>query len=84
MDLLRVVHRPGVAAEKPRQPLRDVDVTFLCTFERVVIVRALLEDAARDAVEAAARGLALRQRLLRDRTGDASVPVLVGMDREEP
>ena len=81
---LRSVEGAVEAAEEPLHPCCDIQRTLLGLFQDVVIVASFQSDLGRHAVEAFRALLGTCQGQIGDGAGDAPVPVVEGVDGDEP
>src|SRR5262249_23245333 len=70
--------------EEPFQPERNVEISFLCGLQDVVVRCLLLLDLRRHAVEALRAFLRPRKSHIGKRTGNASVSLLKGWNDNKP
>src|ERR1700730_169757 len=71
------------AVEKPDEPLRNIEVAFLCRFKNLVVALALLSNLRRHAVKTLRAVLQPGQGHLRNGARDSSVSVFQWMDGHE-
>src|SRR5579859_5781804 len=83
-SFFRRIERGRKAADEPHQPFRDVEVALLSLFEGSVISRSLAAYGACQAVKALRRTFRPRQAHIGERSRDATIAVLEGMDGHEP
>jgi hypothetical protein len=81
---LRLGDRTLQAAEKPDQPIRDVEIALLSSFQVVVVGRSLQPDLRLHAVKPLRAAFGSREGEVRNRAGDATVAVLEWVDGDEP
>ena len=70
--------------QEPNQPVRDVQIAFLRSFERGVVLGPLLADLRTHAVEPLRYAVGTRQRHVGYGPCDPPIAIVEGMDRDEP
>src|ERR1043166_4636958 len=79
-----MLERAVEAVQKPLDLACDVEIALLRLLKTVVVLVPLAADLRRYAVEALSAVFRTRQRHVCDRSGDAAVAVVEGMDGDEP